>query len=58
MNLNLNSIISTLKQVLVIVSVIAGTVVTLKIFGVQVGALPGSIMDWSAVAVATSLASK
>lgn len=58
MNLNLNNVIQTLKQVLVIVSVIAGTVVTLKIFGVQVGALPGSITDWAAVAVATSLASK
>lgn len=58
MNLNLNNIISTLKQIFVIVSVLGGTVVTLKIFGVQVAALPGSILDWSAVTVATTPASK
>lgn len=58
MNLDLKNIISTVKQILVIVSVFGGMVVTLKIFGMHFSGLPGSILDWSAVTVATAMASK
>jgi hypothetical protein len=57
MNLNLNNIITTLKQIAVLVSVVGATIVTLKVLGVHIP-LSGSILDWSAVTVATALASK
>jgi len=57
MNLNLNNIIATLKQIAVLVSVVGATIVTLKVLGVQIP-LSGSILDWSAVTCATALASK
>lgn len=57
MKLDLNTIIATLKQIAALVSVAGATIVTLKILsvGIPVG---GSIIDWSAVTVATALASK
>lgn len=57
MNLNLNNIIATLKQIAVLVSVAGATIVTLKVLNVHIP-LSGSIMDWAAVTVATALASK
>lgn len=59
--MNQAQVIGTLKQIMAIVSVFGGTVLMLKIFGANLSQIPGfqaSIMDWAAVTVATSLASK
>lgn len=57
MNLNLDGIVVTLKQIFVIVSVVTGSIVCLKAFGIAIP-VGGSILDWSAVTAATALASK
>lgn len=58
MKLDLNSIVTTLKQIFAIVAVLGGTILCLKIFGVQITGVPGTLMDWAAVTIGTSLASK
>lgn len=58
MKLDLNSIVTTLKQIFALVAVAGGTVLCLKILGVDIPSLRGSIMDWAAVTIGTALASK
>lgn len=58
MKLDLNSIVTTLKQIFAIVAVLGGTILCLKIFGIQIQGVPGSLMDWGIVTIGTSLASK
>jgi hypothetical protein len=57
MKLDLNSIVSTLKQIFALVAVAGGTILVLKILGVQIP-VSGTLMDWAAVTIGTSLASK
>jgi hypothetical protein len=56
--MDLNSIVTTIKQIFAIVAVLGGCIFCLKVFGVQVTGIPGSLMDWAAVTIGTSLASK
>lgn len=57
MSLDLGNIVTTLKQIFAIVSVVTGTIVCLKAFGIVIP-VGGTIIDWSAVTCATALASK
>lgn len=58
MKMDLNQIVGTLKQVFALVAVVGGTILCLKVFGIQINGLPGSLMDWGIVTIGTSLASK
>lgn len=58
MNLNLNGLVANIKQIFALVAVAAGVIVCLKVFGIRIDGIPGSLMDWAAVSIATSLASK
>lgn len=57
MKLDINGIVSTCKQVFALVAVAGGCILVLKILGVQIP-VAGSLMDWAAVTIGTSLASK
>lgn len=57
MKLDLNTIVMTLKQIFALVAVAGGTILCLKILGVQMP-LAGSLMDWGVVTIGTALASK
>ena len=57
MKLDLGNIVTTLKQIFVLVSVVTASIVCLKAFGIVIP-VGGSILDWSAVTCATALASK
>jgi len=56
--MDLNGLVSNIKQVFAIVAVAAGCIVCVKVFGIRIDGLPGSLMDWGIVTIATSLASK
>ena len=56
--INLTTIVTTLKQVFALVAVAGGTILCLKILGVQIQGLSGSLMDWGIVTIGTALASK
>ena len=58
MKIDLNTIVGTLKQIFAIVAVVAGSILCLKILGVQIQGLSGTLMDWAAVTIGTSLASR
>jgi hypothetical protein len=57
MNLNLDGLVTTLKQIFLLVSVFGGAIVCLKAFGIAVP-VTGSLTDWGIVTGAMALASK
>ena len=58
MKVDFQSIVQNLKAIFAIVAVIGGTILCLKVFGIHIPNVPGSLMDWAAVTIGTSLASK
>ena len=58
MKLDVNGILSGLRQALGIASVLLATAVLLKLFGMAPRGLPGSVMDLAAATAAAAFASK
>lgn len=58
MKLDLNGIVTSLKSIFAIVAVIGGTILCLKVFGINIQGIPGTLLDWGIVTIGTSLASK
>jgi hypothetical protein len=59
MKMDINGIVSNIKQIFSLVAVVAGVICVLKIPAIGLApTISGSLMDWAAITIATSLASK
>jgi hypothetical protein len=59
MKMDINGLVANIKQLFGLVAVIAGVICVLKIPALGLAPqISGSLMDWAAIAIATSLASK
>ena len=59
MKMDINNIVTNVKQIFALVAVVAGVICVLKIPALGLApTISGSLMDWAAITIATALASK